>query len=209
MQLSKEIGVTQKSAWFMLGRIREACGQDLGKLNGVIEIDETYVGGKEKNKHANKRIGGRGTRGKVPVIGMREDDGLVIAEPLNNVKIPTIKEAVRENVESGSEIFTDEATAYKEMPEYKHEFVTHSKEEYVRGDVTTNGVESVWAILKRGLNGVYHGRVEKKHLARYVNEFTFRLNDGNVTRTTQERLTSLIDASIGKRLTYKKLTEVV
>ena len=210
MQLSKEIGVTQKSAWFMLGRIREACGNDLTKLSGTIEIDETYVGGKEKNKHANKKIAGRGTVGKMPVIGMRERGGRTKAMPIEVADVNTVYNAVTKNVETKSFLNTDEASGYERLDGlfYSRQSVNHGNKEYVRGDVHTNGIESVWAVLKRGLNGVYH-HVEKKHLARYVNEFTFRLNDGNVERTTDQRITSLLAASVGKRLTFEELTKAV
>lgn len=210
MQLSKEIGVTQKSAWFMLGRIREACGNDLTKLSGTIEIDETYVGGKEKNKHANKKVAGRGTVGKSAVIGMRERGGRTKAMPIEVADVNTVYNTVTKNVETKSFLNTDEASGYERLDGlfYSRQSVNHGNKEYVRGNVHTNGIESVWAVLKRGLNGVYH-HVEKKHLARYVNEFTFRLNDGNVERTTDQRITSLLAASVGKRLTFEELTKVV
>lgn len=208
MQLSKEIGVTQKTAWFMLGRIREACGDDFGKLSGIIEIDETWVGGKEKNKHASHKVGGRGTYGKVPVMGMRERGGRTKAMP---VTMPTREEVfgmVTKNVELGITLNTDEHSGFDDLHGvlFNHETVNHKNKEYVRDGVTTNSIESVWAVFKRGMYGVYHGRVETKHLSRYVNEFTFRLNEGNVERQSMERLTSLIEKAVGKRLTYKALT---
>ncbi len=206
MQLSKEIGVTQTTAWFLLSRIREACAGDPSLLlSGTVEIDETYVGGLEANKHQSKRIHGGGSIGKTIVVGMRERKGRTKGVVVDEINAKERFETITKNIEAGSILNTDQFPGYKYLKsQYTIEKINHEKEEYVRGDVTTNGIESVWAVMKRGLNGVYH-HASKKHLSRYVNEFAFRLSDGNVTRTSMERLASLLDSSIGKRLTYKRL----
>ncbi len=206
VQLSKEIGITQKSAWFVLQRLREACGKDMDKLSGIIEIDETFIGGKETNKHAVKKLrAGRGTVGKTPVIGMRERGGRTFAEPIEGRDTETLQKAIYENVEIGSVLHTDEYRGYRGVGSaYKHKTVNHAAGEYSKNGVSTNSIESVWAVMKRGLHGVYH-HASEKHLARYVDEFTFRLNDGNVKRHTLNRLDSFVDATVGRRITYKDL----
>lgn len=207
LQLAKEIGVTQKTAWFMLHRLREACGSDLGRLQGIIEIDETYIGGREANKHESKKLkAGRGSVGKSPVLAMRERGGRTKAMPVETADAQTVQDAIIQNIDIGSMLHTDEAGCYADMGGlfFGHETINHGRGEYVRDGVTTNSIESVFAVMKRGLHGVYH-HASPKHLRRYVDEFAFRLNDGNVQRHTLERLDSFIDGAAGKRLTYKAL----
>src|ERR1017187_7871292 len=210
LQLGKEIGVTQKTAWFILGRLREACGGpdgQLDKLRGIIEMDEAFFGGKEGNKHESKKLhAGRGSVGKTAVLGMRERGGRTRAKVVEIRTLDAIHGEIHGAVEAGSQLYTDDHIVFSDLDGlfYRHESVNHSAGEYARGPASTNSIESVWAVLKRGLHGVYH-HASKKHLFRYVDEFTWRLNEGDVKRHTLKRLDSFIDAIVGKRLTYARL----
>lgn len=155
MQLAKKIGITQKSAWFVLHRLREACGSQLEMLQGIVEIDETYVGWTETNKHESKKPKvRRGAVGKTAVLAMRERGGRVIAGTVDDVNASTVRPAIAAHVAADAAIHTDVSNVHKNLSGFTPETINHSAGDYVRGDVTTNGVESIFAVLKRGLIGV-------------------------------------------------------
>lgn len=209
-ELGRAIGVTQKTAWFMLHRIRLAMESDsFNKLSGEIETDETYVGGKAKNMHSKRRrkeIDGRGAVGKKPVQAIVERNGDVRTFVVEATDAETLRGNVLRNVERDSFVYTDESSAIQGMDHaFYHHFVTHSKGEFVRGRVSTNCVENFFSLLKRALKGTYI-RVRPWHLFRYCHEQGFRYNVRKLSDAA--RFLSLLRNVVGKRITYRELAAI-
>ncbi len=215
-EIHRAIGVTQKSAWFMLHRLRLALqtksSRKLGGPSGEVEVDETYIGGKAKNMHKGesrrRKLAPTGMAGKVAVLGLLERGGEVRANVIPNRRRPSLHGEINKNVEPGSAVYTDDFISYVGLPEhFSHSFIDHA-ERYVNGRVHTNGLENFWSLLKRGIKGTYVS-VEPFHLFRYVDEQAWRFNN----RATKEnpmndkdRFDLAVSQIIGKRLTFAEVT---
>ena len=203
MKLHRDLKITQKSAWYLAHRLRLALAQDGGLFEGPVEVDETFVGGIEENKHGRKKLkAGRGTVGKAIVAGARDRaTGHVSASVVPNMRSRTLIDFVRRNAGQGATIYTDDSKAYYHLP-FDHKVVKHSIKQYVDGKVSTNGIESFWAMFKRAHKGTFH-KMSPKHLQRYVDEFVGRHNFRR--RDTVDQMGSFVLGMERKRLMYREL----
>jgi transposase-like protein len=208
-ELHRSLGITQKSAWFMLHRIRLAMQNgSFDKLSGHVEVDETYVGGKVKNMHKGKiedrEKQGRGSVGKAIVVGLLERNGQVRTKVVKKAKKKNLHNLIRENVEQGANLYTDAFKSYDGLTaEYIHETIDHATE-YVRGNVHTNGIENFWSLFKRALRGTYVN-CDSEHLFRYLDEQTFRFNNRKTTDAV--RFALVVHMVTGKHITYDQLID--
>ena len=207
LELARDLGVTQKTAWFMAHRLRFALTEGAFELlSGEVEADETFIGGKARNMHLSKRerrITGTGGKDKTPVLGVLERGGTVRTAVVRSRKKKELQAEVRRNVESGSALYTDALKSYDGLDEFQHQVIDHA-ESYVEGKVHTNGIENFWSLLKRGLSGTYVS-VEPFHLFRYLDEQTFRFNNRKELNDSG-RFTVALSRIAGKWPTYDQLT---
>jgi transposase-like protein len=213
-QMHRMLGVTYKSAWFMMHRLREAmragCFGPLGGEGKAVEADETYIGGKEKNKHRNKRTAGNiGGQGKEIVFSLVERGGSVRSQHVPEISGASLAPILREQLRQETTLMTDEAGQYRNVGKEfaKHETVNHGIGEYVRGGAHTNTIEGYFSILKRGIVGTYH-HVSPQHLKRYLAEFDFRYNERSSLGVNDvERTEKALKGIVGKRITYRRTNE--
>ena len=203
MKLHRDLGIGQKAAWYMGQRIREMWGGAEDKFAGPVEADETYIGGLEKNKHEYKKLkAGRGAVGKAPVVGVKDRaTNKVKTEVVESTNKATLQGFVTKHTTENAVVYTDEASAYKGLPRH-HEAVAHGAGEYVRGMAHTNGLESHWALFKRGIDGTYH-HISVKHLPRYSLEFEGRHNARPMD--TERQMEGMVKGANGRRMTYAGL----
>lgn len=209
LEVHRQTGLSYKTCLFMLHRVRHAMDEtDIEPLNGIVEVDETFVGGKPRRFHGSRRTNKETKKPKTIVVGLLERKGRIRPRIVTDVTANTLKAVIAENVQQGARIMTDDWSGYRGLKHegWKHESVKHSMFEYVRGDVHTNSIEGFFGILKRGLNGIYHS-VSKKHLHRYLAEFQYRYNLRELT--DGQRITLAIRQSQGKRLLYTEQTQGV
>lgn len=205
-EIARALGITQKSAWFLLHRIRLAMQSGtFEKLSGQVEVDETYIGGLARNMHRDRRaksIKGTGGAGKAAVMGLLERNGKVRAKVIADSSRETLHGEVRSHVEAGAELFTDGHKGYHGLhADYIHQVIDHA-EKYVDGQIHTNGIENFWSLLKRGIKGTYVS-VEPFHLFRYLDEQSFRFNARK--GKDADRFVEAVGSITGKRLTYDEL----
>ncbi len=209
LQLHRDLGVTQKTAWYMLHRVRHTFGFNASteKLSGVCEADETFIGGKESNKHKSKQTEGtqgRSVKTKSAVAGIVERGGELRAKKVPDTTGYNLRQFVYKNLEFGSKLHTDEWWGYKGLAQaFKHKFVKHNEGEYVSGDTHTNTLEGFWSLLKRGTIGIYHS-MSDKHLQQYIDEFVFRYNSRKMTESY--RFDTMLN-NINSTLSYKQLID--
>jgi transposase-like protein len=211
-EIHRAIGITQKSAWFLLHRIRLAMQDEYwgGKLGGEVEADETFIGGKARNMHKDRKQRAQKETGRITgktiafgAFGMVQRGGTVRAMTVEDRGKAELQTRIKEHVEAGAAIFTDELPSYGLAEEFKHEVINQAVE-YVNGNIHTNTMENFWSLLKRSLKGTYVS-VEPFHLFRYLDEQAFRYNN-RLPMSDSDRFTYLVRKIVGKRLTYKELT---
>jgi transposase-like protein len=207
-EIARDLGITQKSAWFMAHRIRFALHHgSFDKLSGEVEVDETFIGGKARNMHIaqrKRRITGTGGKDKTAVMGILQRDGTVRTVVIDNRKKKTLQTEVKKHVEAGSALYSDDLMSYDGLAStYAHQVVNHAVK-YVDGQVHTNGLENFWSLLKRGLNGTYVS-VEPFHLFRYLDEQAYRFNNRK-EMDDYDRFKLAASQIVGKRLTYKDVS---
>lgn len=204
MKLHRDLKITQKTAWLLARKIRSALEDGNQSFHGIVEVDETYVDGLEKNKHRDKKLKtGSGAVGKSIVAGAKDREAnQVSAKVVENTKRKTLHDFIRDNVEQGSTVCTDDFKSYEKMQGFDHQSVKHSVGEYVDENIHINGMESFWSVLKRAYKGTFH-KISHKHLNRYVTEFAGKHN--NRPLDTIRQMESIVQDMVGKQLTYKDI----